>query len=204
MIKTGIVNSKAANPELVTTSEVIHKRVADSKHRVCEVAARLFNSKNIDAVSIEAIVLEAGIARSTFYRFFDDKEDLLKKIIVPVFEQARRHLEALDPDKPENIVNGIADSYLKVWRDQPDALILTSGIGTKLFELVQTEHDKYADVIVRLMNNLDEAKLLRNDEPRLSAVILAQTAVRILQSCASHPQFENIYRNMLRGLLLKW
>jgi len=198
------VNTSAINPELVTTSEIIHKRVADTKHRVCEVAARLFNSKNIDAVSVEAIVMEAGIARSTFYRFFDDKEDLLKKIIVPVFEQARQHLEALDPDSPEEIVNGIADSYLAVWRDQPDALVLTSGIGVKLFELVQTEHNEYADTIVRLMHTLNNARLLRNDEPRLSAVLLAQTAVRILQACTTHPQFENIYRNTLRGLLLKW
>ncbi len=198
------MSTSAINPELVTTSEVIHKRVADTKHRVCEVAARLFNSKNVDAVSVETIVMEAGIARSTFYRFFDDKEDLLKKIIVPVFEQARQHLEALDPNKPEDIVIGIADSYLAVWRDQPDALVLTSGIGAKLFELVQAEHDEYADTIVCLMHTLNAAKLLRNDEPRLSAVLLAQTAVRILQACASHAQFENIYRNTLRGLLLKW
>ncbi len=193
-----------ANPELVTTSEVIHRRVANTKRRVCAIAAQQFNSSTVDAVSIESIISSAGIARSTFYRFFDDKEDLLRKIITPVFEQACEYLDGLDTNRPEEIVNGIADSYLQIWRDQPDALILSANVGTKLFELVAREHNAYADIIVRLMHRLHDARMLRNDDPRLSAVILAQTAVRILQVCRTHSQFENVYRSTLRGMILKW
>jgi len=198
------VTAQDANPELVTTSEVIHRRVANTKRRVCEIAAQQFNSTTVDAVSVESIISGAGIARSTFYRFFDDKEDLLRKIITPVFEQACEYLDGLDPNRPEKIINGIADSYLQLWRDQPDALILSANVGAKLFELVAKEHNIYADIIVRLMHRLHDARMLRNDDPRLSAVILAQTAVRILQVCRSHPQFENVYRSTLRGMILKW
>lgn len=198
------MTTQGANPELITTSEVIHRRVANTKRRVCEIAAQQFNSTAVDAVSIESICSGAGIARSTFYRFFDDKEDLLRKIITPVFEQACEYLHGLDPDRPEEIVNGIAGSYLRLWRDQPDTLILSGNVGAKLFELVAEEHNVYADIILHLMHRLHDARMLRNDDPRLSAVILAQTAVCILQVCQSHPQFENVYRGTLRGMILKW
>jgi AcrR family transcriptional regulator len=83
-----------SKPALVTTSETIHKRVADSKRRVCEVAARQFNATGYDAVSIESIATEAGIARSTFYRFFQCKEDVVRHMVVPVFHDALNYLEA--------------------------------------------------------------------------------------------------------------
>ena len=191
-------------PTLITTSETIHKRVADNKRLVCEIAARQFNSNSYDAASIESIATEAGIARSTFYRFFSDKEEVVKETINPVFDQARMQLEALDPERPEEIINGIANCYLAIWREQRDALLFSTNIGMALFPLVQDAHNAYADVVLQLMTHVHEARLLRHDDPNLAAVMVAQTAVRILQVCERHPQFENVFRSTLRGMLLKW
>jgi AcrR family transcriptional regulator len=203
-LRRPLLSDPSTKPALVTTSETIHKRVADNKRRVCEVAARQFNTNSYDAASIESIATEAGIARSTFYRFFSDKEDVVKEMINPVFYQARTQLEALDPEKPEEIVNGIADCYLAVWKDQRDALLFSVNIGMMLFPLVQDAHNAYADVVLQLMKRVHEARLLRHDDPSLAAVMVAQTAVRILQVCERHPQFENVFRSTLRGMLLKW
>jgi len=191
-------------PTLVTTSPTIQKRVEDNKRRVCEVAARQFNTNSYDAASIESIATEAGIARSTFYRFFSDKEEVVKETINPVFEQARAKLEALDPEKPEDIINGIADCYIEIWQEQRDALLFSVNIGMALFPLVQDAHNAYADVVLQLMSRVHEARLLRHDDASLAAVMVAQTAVRILQVCERHPQFENVFRSTLRGMLLKW
>lgn len=189
---------------LVTSSETIHRRVVNNKRCVCEVAARQFFRNGYDATSIESIAAEAGIARSTFYRFFKDKEDLVRQTVVPVFEQARANLEALDPDQPETLINGIADCYLEVWRDQREALIFSANAGIALFSLVQDAHDAFAAVVLMLMERVNEARLLRNDDAQLAALTVAQTAVRILQVCESHPQFENVFRSTLRGMTLKW
>jgi len=193
-----------SKPALVTTSETIHKRVADSKRRVCEVAARQFNTAGYDAVSIESIATEAGIARSTFYRFFQCKEDVVRHMVVPVFHDALKHLKTLDLNKPEDIVNGIADCYLSVWEEQREALIFSMNFGMQFFSVVRDEHNAFADIVLKLMTTLGEARLLRHDDPNLAAVMLAQTAVRILQVCERHAQFKNIYRSTLRGMLLKW
>jgi AcrR family transcriptional regulator len=191
-------------PPPATTSETIHKRIADNKRRVCEVAAQQFNSNSYEAASIDSIATEAGIARSTFYRFFQDKEDVARQLVVPVFDEARDRLEALDLEKPDEIVNGIADCFLAVWKHQRDALVFSGNVGMVLFPLVQDAHDAYAGVVLRLMTTLNEARLLRHDDPNLAAVMLAQTAVRVLQVCERHAQFENVFRSTLRGMLLKW
>lgn len=187
-----------------TISPVIRRRVADTRARVCEVAARSFNKESYAAVSIDVIVSSAGIARSSFYRFFRDKDDLLRQIIDPVFELAVQELNGIATDQPESIVNGIADSYLQVWSQRRDGLVLSMKIGAALFPLVQQSHDRYVAAILSLMKHLHEARMLRHDDPRMAARLLALTTVPVLQVCERHPQFENVFRSTLRGLLLKW
>lgn len=198
------LQQKQSKTPLVTTSEHIHKRVAVTKQRVCEVAAAAFNAEGYGNVSIETILREADIARSTFYRFFRDKEDLLVHIIDPMFVQAKQELDGIDPDAPEMIVNGIAQCYLSLWNTQGQALILSSNIGNALFPLVQETHDDFAHAIYGLMRKIDDVRMLRNDDAHLSAVLLAQTAVKMLPICERHPYFENAFISALRGMLLKW
>ncbi len=196
------MNESAA--AIVNPSEKINKRVAETRRRICQVAASRFDEDGYAGASVESIVLEAGVVRSTFYRMFQDKEDLLRQIIVPVFDHTKECLSRLDRDKPETIVNGIADSYLSAWEIHREALLLTSNIGRTIFPIVQDAHDTNAKIIIELMERLNEARMLRNDDAQLSALILAQTATRILKSSETHPQFANVFRSTLRGLLLKW
>ena len=185
-------------------SPVISRRIADTKARVCAVAAQKFNEESYAAVSVDQIVALAGIARSSFYRFFRDKDDLLRQIIDPVFELAVQELDGIAVDQPESIVNGIADSYLQVWSQRRDGLILSMKIGSTLFPLVQQSHDRYVAAILSLMDQLHQARMLRHDDARMAARLLALTTVPILQVCERHPQFQNVFRSTLRGLLLKW
>lgn len=197
-------SAPAYKTETTGVKKGVQKRVAATRRRICKVAAEQFNSLNYDAVSMESIALQAGVARSTIYRLFADKEDLLRAVVIPVFDQARDTLEQIDTRKPEHIINGIAQSYLEIWREHRDALLFSSSIGQALYPHVQDAHDAYAATIHRLMSQLQDARMLRNDDPMISAVLLAQTATRILKTCESHPQFENVFCHTLRGLLLKW
>ena len=54
------------------------------------------------------------------------------------------------------------------------------------------------------MTKVNDARLLRNDDAPLAALMIAQTSVRILQVSQKHPEFENVFRNTLRGMTLKW
>ncbi len=175
-----------------------------AKRRVCQTAARLFKNNGFDAVSVAQILAEANIARSSFYRFFTDKEDLLKQITVPVFEQLASQTKTIDLDKPENIINAICDKYISTWRRHGDALSLTASLGERIYHLVRTPHDEYADGIYQAMKTLNDNRMLRNDDAMQSAILLAQTGVKILLIYEAKPHFENIYTSTIRGMLLKW
>ena len=172
--------------------------------RVCDVAAELFIEKSFDAVTVEAIIQKAGIARSSFYRFFNDKEDLLARALIPVFVFMADRVEAIDFDKEETIVNEIASCYLDTWKTYSYRLLLAASLQLKIYPLVKAHHDRYAMGIYKAMDKLNEVRLLRNDDPHLSAMILAKIGVKMVQIHTNYPYYENSYTNALRGLLLKW
>ena len=176
----------------------------NSQRKLCETGAQLFWEHGFGNVSIEALLQASGVARSTFYRFYRDKEELLVHIIEPMFEQATAMLVGIDAEQPGDIVNAIANSFLAMWKEQRYALLLSTSLGKALFPRVQPAHDQYAMAIYKLMECVNKVRLLRNDDPHLSAVILAQTCVKMMAACEKHPQFENVFTAHLRGLILKW
>ncbi|MBU8895445.1 TetR/AcrR family transcriptional regulator [Corallococcus sp. H22C18031201] len=62
--------------------------------RVLEDAAlRLFLERGLDAVTIDDITQAAGVAKGTFYRYFEDKAALVDALLAPVREALLEGLE---------------------------------------------------------------------------------------------------------------
>lgn len=65
--------------------------------RLLEAAYDLFTSKGVTSTAIDEIVKKASVAKGTFYLYFQDKYDLLDKIVLyksaDVISQALEHLE---------------------------------------------------------------------------------------------------------------
>lgn len=56
---------------------------------LCEAALRLFLGAGIEAVTIDEITQGAGVAKGSFYRYFEDKSQLVEALFVPVREAFR-------------------------------------------------------------------------------------------------------------------
>ena len=52
-----------------------------SRDLITDHAVRLFDEKGVEATSINAIVRAAGIAKGTFYLYFEDKNDLVEAVL---------------------------------------------------------------------------------------------------------------------------
>lgn len=63
--------------------------------QILETAHHLFWKFGIRRVSIEEICREAKVSKMTFYRFFPNKNELAKKVITNLFNDARAKYEAL-------------------------------------------------------------------------------------------------------------
>ena len=54
----------------------------EKKLEVLPVAIRLFSEKGYHATSVEEIAKESGMAKGSFYKLFNSKEDLLVEILL--------------------------------------------------------------------------------------------------------------------------
>ena len=57
--------------------KTFHAEETDTAGRVLETASRLFYSHGVRAVGIERIVTESGVAKTSLYRHFHTKDDLI-------------------------------------------------------------------------------------------------------------------------------
>ena len=51
---------------------------SELRDRITEAAVRCFRTKGYDEVSVNDICREANVARSTFYRVFSNKKDVIQ------------------------------------------------------------------------------------------------------------------------------
>lgn len=65
------------------------KRVQD----LVEAGLSLFLERGIEAVTIDEVAREAGMAKGNFYRYFKDKADLVEAVIEPVAATTRAALD---------------------------------------------------------------------------------------------------------------
>ena len=61
---------------------------------LADAALRLFLERGLDVVTIDDITQACGVAKGTFYRYFDDKESLVEALIAPVRAELTEALAA--------------------------------------------------------------------------------------------------------------
>ena len=90
---------------------------AEKRGHLIDVAARLFNQYGYRATGIDEVIAESGIAKTTLYRHFDSKEDLIVAVLDRVDERfrddMRAFVEALSDDPAEQLIATF--DYLRDW-----------------------------------------------------------------------------------------
>lgn len=80
---------------------------ADAARRVLEVAAPMFYASGTRAVSADAVIEAAGVTKTTFYRHFPTKDDLVVAYLAAVSEAEQRVVagwRAEHPDSPAEVL----------------------------------------------------------------------------------------------------
>lgn len=87
-----------------------------SREAVLDEARTLFAKRGVASTSIADIALACGIAKGTFYRYFESKEALVDALFLPEAQSLAR-LVANEGERPT--VHGIASSLLAFFSDRP-------------------------------------------------------------------------------------
>lgn len=105
----------------------------DRRQEIIEITARLFAQKGYDKVSIQDIVGELQMSKSTFYVYFANKEELFMECADHIFHQMFNHVwESIRQEK--DIIARLrkrAEAFIEVyptWRDMMNQL---RGIAVK-------------------------------------------------------------------------
>lgn len=180
----------------------VRSRQDSTRARILGESAALFVANGYENVSVEQILAATGIARSSFYRFFANREDVLASIIRPVFVDGLAHLESIGARDTRGVVHGILDTYLALWDASPDALRLSTRTGGVYFELFRDLHMPFREKITALLRLVEPEGGLLNGSAGYTARLIARTAVPVMEVYHRDPLFSELFRSTMSGFLL--
>jgi AcrR family transcriptional regulator len=170
-------------------------RDANRRARIEQLAGAaldLFLEHGVPAVTIDQIVLRAGVGKGSFYRYFHDKEELvgalfaiLSEGIFVAFDGCRAALaRARTPADLSGAYLELARSIATVIAAEPRVALLylqeSRGPATGARAPVRRLADRVADLAEMLSAHARDHGLLRDLDPRVQALVVLGAVERLL------------------------
>jgi AcrR family transcriptional regulator len=107
------------------------RQVVDRKQRIIENATDLFAAKGYHGTTIDEIVQATGIAKGTFYIYFDSKEELLLEVIKRLIDTTFHKIDRLlQKEKKKDVVTSIelkGQGFLELYVEKSEILYMLIG-----------------------------------------------------------------------------
>ena len=157
----------------------------------------LFLANGVQAVTIDDIVQRAGMAKGSFYRYFEDKEDLVRGIMSPFGDAFRRAMgrcrdglvAATAQEELFNAYQILAAEMVAILSEQPRQALLylqecrSPAVGAR--QPIRTLADELVAGAIELTGAAHSHGLLRKFPAEVSALAVMGAAERILYSYLS-------------------
>ncbi len=124
-------------PRVLTENEV-----ADFRERLCELATRRFAERGAAGVTLRALADEAGCSRTTPYRYFKDKAEILAAVRAAGFKRLADASEeaARAVRDPARRLEALGRTYLRFAREEPHAYRV-------MYEISQQDEHRYPELM---------------------------------------------------------
>ena len=142
------------------TSDDLKEVIRDFRRdQVIDVARRLFGERGTTDVSMDEIATEAGVARSTVYVYFANRDELLRACLQGMYEQLLGAIASTWEleDEPGRRLERLIAEMLAVVDDSPAFFrlaLMTQGTPAKDGEVVGTELALIGLDIARLLHDV--------------------------------------------------
>ena len=116
----------------VYRGETLHARRADQRDRIFDAARMVFSANGYANASIDEIVALARVSRTSFYRFFENKEDCMLAVYEDAIENlALAFVRAAEAERPEERIRlGVAEIIRGLAADPEVArVVLVEAVG---------------------------------------------------------------------------
>jgi len=138
-------------PRVLTDNEV-----AEFRERLCELATRRFAERGAAGVTLRALADEAGCSRTTPYRYFKDKAEILAAVRTMGFKRLAEALEEAARAQPDPVarLEALGRTYLRFARDEPHAYRV-------MYEISQQDEHHHPELVKQIQ---------RTQQPMLDTV----------------------------------
>ncbi|MCB9561842.1 MAG: TetR/AcrR family transcriptional regulator [Kofleriaceae bacterium] len=136
-------------------------------------AMRLFETRGYDAVSIDDIVREAGVARGTFYFHFPRKDDVLIELIRRSDRDIVARMASIERGRPiRDVLRATCDGFADGWRERRGLLPHAGAVALRRIAEVADERDR-EPLRLELVGHVEAAIAAGELRPGLPAQMLA-------------------------------
>lgn len=157
----------------------------DTRDRILEAATDLFGLRGVDAVSLDVISAEVGVAKQTLLYWFPSKDDLVQAVLVQAALQLGVVIEAAirsTTDDPLDRIEAVVKAVFRPAVRRPAMLGLireVSRMSPALGERFSVELRPLVDrAVAYLQSEMDRGRVRRAD-PRLIAALCYATVTGI-------------------------
>lgn len=132
------------------TRQRVRKTRGERRADLLQAAVERFSARGIERTTIDEIVSAAGVAKGTFYLYFDSKEQVVAALRAQVVEEclvpAAAFAKGLREDEPWAIVHATVQSFVDTILGHRDLVRLFAQVGiTAATDEVLAECDRKVD-----------------------------------------------------------
>ena len=157
----------------------------DTRQRILSAATDLFGRRGVDAVSLDTIAADVGVAKQTLLYWFPSKDELVAAVMADVAAQLSVAVTAAvraSPDDPLSRVDAVVNAVFRQAVRRPAMLGLVREVGRLKPEVAEELAAGMAPLVDRAIAYLEvemDAGRLRRAEPRLLAALCYATVTGI-------------------------
>ena len=134
----------------------------NKRERMLNAAIKLFSKKGFNETSVEDITSHAGVAKGTFYSYFEKKGDVLLYFVDREFETSRREIQSNIAAQKTifDQLELIIFTYLKyIFRNKEFSRVL----ARERFDTIGTRRNKNELLLIKSLSNLVEQAKQRHE-----------------------------------------
>lgn len=172
----------------------------ERRTQILEHAARLFGDRGYHETSISDIIASAGIARGTFYLYFENKRGIFEELVDGLLERLRESIHMVDtspgaPSARQQLVDNFT-RVLELFSEQRDLLsiLLKSAVGLdREFDAKLSDfYEKVTDAIESSLRLGQQMGLVRNGDTHIAALIGLGAFKEVLQNLLRREADDNV------------
>jgi len=123
---------------MIRNSSKPNRQVERTKSWIFDALMLLMDEKPYDKITVSDIAEKAGVARPTFYRNFDDKDEVIMQYLSNSFNTELLSTEKVNKeDKPNNIVLTFDVSYMIKHQKNLKKVLSTASVEAPIYRKLQ-------------------------------------------------------------------